>query len=263
MTSFYKYLILCYGLYLLYSCGNSLYNPINEVAVSPSKKGDLYTNVGILHMQQSLPQVSLSYSPVNRIGLAYNGVYGKNYLYNTILLGSYHSFLKPSKSGKIKVEKQKSYLDCYVGFGVGQSNLIRFNNREGISSIRAHSIFKKLITQAAYHYHRNSFGFDFGVRYGKLDFTRLTIHSNETEEYQFFLEQDPFDLMESHLNLNFGKESFKIMVGVNYRQQLIDGSNLFGWELKPENFNRLNIFSGVAVKFNEIKHWSLKKKKRR
>lgn len=263
MTSFYKYLILSSGLFLMYSCGNSLYNPINEVPVSPFEKGGLYTNVGILHMQQSLPQVSFSYSPINRIGVAYNGVYGKNYLSNTILLGTYHSFLKPTKSGKIKIVKQKSYIDLYLGYGVGNSNLFNYNVNRGITSIQAYSNFRKSITQVAYHYHRNSFGFDFGVRYGKLDFKRMTIHSDEKEEYKFFLEQDPFDLLESHLNINFGKESFKIMVGVNYRQKLIDGYYLFRWALEPENFNRLNVYSSAAIKFNEIKHWGLKKKKKR
>lgn len=247
----------------MYSCGNSLYNPINEVPVSPSEKGGLYTNVGILHMQQSLPQVSFSYSPLNRIGVAYNGVYGKNYLSNTILLGTYHSFLKPSKSGKIKIVKQKSYIDLYLGYSVGNSNLFNYNVNSGVTSVRAYSNFRKLITQAAYHFHRNSFGFDFGVRYGKLDFTKMTIHADERYEYNFFLEQDPFDLLESNLDLNFGKESFKIMVGINYRQQLIDGHYLFGWPLKPENFNRLNVYSSVAVKFNEIKNWAVNKKRKK
>lgn len=231
------FLLLC-SFSILSSCGSGFYSPINEVMHSPSEKGELVATLNFNQSNAFKIQSSISYSPLQNIGLAFSNVNSYTLKSNTIALGLYSSNIVTSSNKKL-------FYDLYGGMTKGRNNnTIAEYISFGMRTYHIESDFNKFFVQAGLHTVGKNSSFDLIARYSALDFKKIVVvgdifTSTEAEALKL---KDPFKIFEISPKFSVGPPQFKINAGFNWT---LIGSSF------PE-FDRIVVFSGVSVNLREL-----------
>lgn len=246
----------------LTACGYSIYNPIDESSTSVSKKGDLKLNAGFIQLASSAPRVGIGYSPINHIGVNYNGIFNELLTSNSIALGFYQNLHreKNTSAGKNKtMPKRLNYFDFYAGISHVNSKYFEINFADFPAKILDANMIKYHF-QLAHHYSKNKICFDLGMRLAFLDFYKID-YSNLDFPLVIIYSNDPFTQYELSGSLNFGDENFNLNLGSNYRHDVFYPKFPNSYE-HLYKFSTLNIFMGTKVNLNYVIN-SIKKKGRK
>lgn len=223
---------------LLSSCGSGFYTPINEVAHSTSEKGELVASLNFNQSNTFKLQSSLSYSPINHVGLSVTNVSGQSLQSNSVALGLYSSSI-------LSESKNKLFYDIYAGYAqCKNNNFVSEYDNFNFRNYKVESDYNKFFIQAGLHT-KGKFGtFDLLARYSTLDFKKILVVGDviNASEVEYLRANDPFNVLEVSPKISVGPSYYKINAGFNWT---LKGSSF------PE-FDRIVVFSGVSVNIGQL-----------
>lgn len=175
----------------LISCGTTLYNADSKRMNTPSRKGELKTNVGInSSVNIANAMVDASFSPKDHIGVQVFSDLGRKNLSIGGAIGGYFGNYRYQENNKFG-----SHFDAYLGYSiekVGGNTDYYLGTFEGYNyTFQYHDISAQLGWHLKYGY----FGVDLVFRPHLLDVRKVTIVgdvSNSTKEHLSQLNNDPF-----------------------------------------------------------------------
>ncbi|HRX29028.1 MAG TPA: hypothetical protein P5235_06555 [Saprospiraceae bacterium] len=238
-TKFFVLLMSVTALFLS-SCSNrTLYMPGVEgldTSYEPKQKSG---TVGMNYQEgASSLNLSAAYSPMNHLGLIYNGVFceGIKYMDNTIGVGAYTGKYRkytPEYYSEKKSEVDLGYhFDFYAGFSLHQSKNVRFDQyfflgpSGSMNSGYGLSLFsKKYFLQTGIHIKKTYITYDFALRYNWMDMDKIETFDLIANEYF----NPAKELTELNI-LHFGEFSFRVGFGGEYKPVFIGFTRRFGYE---------------------------------
>jgi hypothetical protein len=230
---------LFFTLLIYCSCNQGLYSPINEVMHSTSSKGELELGINFNHSTTSKIQSSISYSPIEHIGLSFSNISSTSLKSNSLAIGYYTKNMTDK-------ENKKLFLDAYLGACLAKHNdfFSDYDNLGGYSEYDLKCSYTKLFTQLGYHKISKSTRFDMVAKVNYVDWSKIEVFGNVSfsKPAEELKANEPFIFFELNPKLSFGPEFYKLNVGCNYH---IPSTSI-------KEMNRFIAYTGVSINLNRI-----------